>query len=313
MQRVTPSSASFLARPAVADRPQRPVNLAPLPPGQMPVSPRLSAPPRRRRAWPRWIGTALRAGVLTAVLGGGMGFAGWAWWSGWAGSSWAEVRGSVLGWTAEFGLRVEEVPVAGREETPIETIRAVVGVQRGMPILGVDLDELRERLEALPWVETAAIERRLPSTLAVTLTERRPMALWQHERQLQVVDFQGVVLTGDKVDRFAELPLIVGENAAKNASGLLRLLMDEPALMTRLDAAVWVGERRWDLHLDNGVVVKLPEHDLEQAVRRLAEAEAAGKLLDRDIVHIDLRLPERLVVRTGRAAAARRNAPEAKI
>ncbi|MCH7555160.1 MAG: cell division protein FtsQ, partial [Proteobacteria bacterium] len=59
--------------------------------------------------------------------------------------------------------------------------------------------------------------------------------------------------------------------------------------------------RRWNLRLDNGVDVELPEAGINAAWRRLADIERRHRLLSRDITAIDLRLPDRLVVRPAEA------------
>lgn len=218
--------------------------------------------------------------------------------------------GDVLaGMTGIGGLRVEQVMVEGRKMVDRQTVLAAVGLKRGQPILSFDLAAARERLEHVAWVESAVVERRLPDLIYVRLTERTPMALWQHEGRFSVIDAKGVVVVDGNVGSYANLPIVVGPDAPTKADSLLLLLSTEPEIKARVAAAVRVGGRRWNLHLDNGVDVKLPEEDAASAVARLAEINRTNQLVDRDVKVIDLRQPDRLVLQLGPNSAERLRMP----
>lgn len=198
-------------------------------------------------------------------------------------------------------LRVQEVVIEGRANAPERALRAAVGVSRGDPLLGVQLDAVRARVEGLSWVQGATVERRLPGTLVVRVTERRPFALWQHQGRFTLIDRAGARVAEQDVTRdaaaFSQLPLVVGAGAAERAAGLLDQLAAQPDLKARVVAAVRVGERRWNLRLSNGADVLLPEGAEGPAMARLMEMHAAQALLDRPLQSFDLRLPDRMVVR----------------
>ena len=164
---------------------------------------------------------------------------------------------------------------------------------------------MRARLEGLSWVESATVERRLPGTLVVRLTERRPFALWQHQGRFVLIDRAGARVAEQDVTRdaaaFSQLPLVVGAGAPERAAGLLDQLAAQPDLKARVVAAVRVGERRWNLRLANGADVLLPEGAEAKAMARLMELHAAQALLDRPLQSFDLRLPDRMVVRPAEA------------
>ncbi len=210
---------------------------------------------------------------------------------------------------ADFGLRVERVTVRGRLHTDPRKILDSVGVHRGDPILGVDPDTVRRRLEALDWVAEAKVERLLPDAVHIEITERRPFALWQRDRRLTLIDRNGAPISDQAVPEAAGLPLVVGDGAAEHAAGLMAMLSSEPKLYERVRAAVWVGERRWNLRLDNGIDIRLPEQDPDVAWRRLARLEQEHRLLEREVQAVDLRLPDRLIVQLTAAAADRRRNP----
>jgi len=277
------------------------------------LSPQTRRGPRthrtRRRVAPRWRAPALKLGALAlaaaVVVGGPI----WLYRSGWIARTASTAQARVLAASAEAGLAVREVLVAGRRETPHAAILDALGLRRGDPILGFDPAAAKARLEALAWVRSATVARRLPGTVIVRLTERRPLALWQRRGRLALVDEDGVVIQRSHLERFARLPLIVGEDAPAKAAALFAMLASAPKLKARVVAAVRVGGRRWNLRLDNGVDVRLPEDGAAAAWARLAQMDRRHAILRRDVIAVDLRLPGRLVVKMSRAAAQRARDP----
>jgi cell division protein FtsQ len=253
---------------------------------------------RARRRWPpAWLKRTGKWGVIGALalaLGGGVLVVR----QGALPGLLAAVGDGALAATGVVGLKVRQILVEGRSRVPAPTVMASLGVHRGAPIFGVGVTELRARLEQIPWIETAIVERRLPDTIFVRLVERQPLALWQHNGRFSVIDAKGVVVQ-DEVGEFANLPIVVGDDAPAHAEALLLLLATEPDLQKRVSAAVRVGGRRWNLKLDNGIDVRLPEEDAASAWSRLAALERDNKLLSRDVVAVDMRLPDRLIVRVG--------------
>lgn len=195
------------------------------------------------------------------------------------------------------GLEVREVILEGRTNTPLELVSAAVGLRRGDPILGFSPTDARARLESIAWVESAHVERRLPGTILVRLTERTPFAIWQHQGRFSIIDRDGRVVTSDTLDAFGPLPLVVGAGAETQGAALYDLLLAHRPVLERTLAMVRVGERRWNLRLHNGVDVLLPEGQEAPALNRLAEMHERHALLDRPLVAIDMRLPDRMVLR----------------
>ncbi|MEC9167417.1 MAG: cell division protein FtsQ/DivIB, partial [Pseudomonadota bacterium] len=144
--------------------------------------------------------------------------------------------------------------------------------------------------------------RQLPTTLYVDLTERRPLALWQHQAKLRLVDRDGEVIAVQNLTAFAELPILVGADAPARGQAALEMIATSPALAARVRALTWVGARRWTVRLDNDVDILLPETDPGRAWRHLANLQRDHDVLARHIVTIDMRIPEQLVMRLAPAA-----------
>jgi len=195
------------------------------------------------------------------------------------------------------GLEVTEVVLEGRANTPPELLREALAVTRGDPILAFSPQAARERLEMIAWVERAHVERHLPGTIRVRIEERRPFAIWQRDGKLAVIDREGQVVATENPHAFGALPLVVGAGADRAAASMIDLLRATPVVMDRTLALVRVAERRWNLRLRTGTDVLLPEAHEAPAVARLAELQAKQGLLDRPLAAIDLRLPDKMVLR----------------
>ena len=213
------------------------------------------------------------------------------------GGTLATMRERLGGVTAFAGLRVTDIEVEGRQNTPEPLLRAALGVNKGDPILGFSVELARQRVETLSWVEHATIERRLPGTVVVNLQERRPFAIWQSQGKFQLIDRSGQIVDHQNVAEFRQLPLVVGAGAPAGAAVLIDALTDRPELQKRVIAAVRIGERRWNLRLNNGTDVMLPEGHEIAALDRLMQLQQVHDLFDRPLAVIDLRLADRLVLR----------------
>lgn len=257
--------------------------------------------PRRQPPKRRWLKPLLAGGSVLAtisLLGTGL------WWLDREGHIRRAHRLTIESLTAasaDLGLVVTDITVEGRKRQEAEALLRALGLNRGDAILAADLEMIRRRLETLPWVSEAIVERRLPGRLHVRLAEREPMALWQRNGQFVLVDRQGAEIGPDLAGEFQHLPVIVGADAPSHAGALFAALSAEPALAPRVKAAVRVGGRRWNVKLDDiasGVDVRLPEAQTAAAWTRLARLERDYQLLERNLMMIDLRLPDRLVVGT---------------
>lgn len=241
------------------------------------------------------------AGIYLVCAGVVCGLSYLLWSSGAPGRVGAIIAERTLAATTAAGFTVKDVAVTGNTHLPRAAILKVAGVRRGVPVFTVDLDAAHERLRTLSWVKEARLSRRLPGTILVEVEERAPFALWQVNKKISLIDAEGVVLATRGLARYEDLPLVVGEGAEKSAAALFTLLKAEPELAKQVSSAVRVGARRWDLYLANGIVVRMPAENEGLALARLARAARKVDLLSKSIAHIDLRLPDRLVIAPGKA------------
>jgi len=204
------------------------------------------------------------------------------------------------------GFRITAVVINGRRQLSQDEILAAGGVNGRSSLLFLDAAAVRDRLKANPWIADATVLKLYPGRLEIDIAERSAFALWQEEGRVSVIADDGAVLEPYLSRRFLSLPLVVGKGAEIHARDFLALLSRYPQVHDVTKAAIYVGERRWNLRLKDGLDVRLPEHGVGDALAELSRLDKEEKLFSRDIVAVDMRLPDRLVVQLSDDAAKAR-------
>jgi cell division protein FtsQ len=192
---------------------------------------------------------------------------------------------------AGFTARIEVEGVEGQRRREIAEVVLPDGrrsIMAGSP------RTMKDNVESLDWVESATVQRLWPSTIRVKVQRRDAFALWQENGVLTVVDAAGERVHGAQPSVYRDLPRIVGAGAGPAAEPILHALEELPLTRARLAAFVRVGERRWNIHLKNGLVVMLPEADPVGAMARLETLQARYGVMDRPYARLDMREPGRI-------------------
>lgn len=206
------------------------------------------------------------------------------------------VRAEMIRVSGDAGLNLQHIEVKGRAHTPQDVLLAVSGLQRGQPILDISLTDLHARISDIGWVEDVVVQRRMPSTIRITLQERMPVALLQTPTGHELIDASGAIIRDADTPAFTHLKIVSGTGAATRAAAILDILRTEPELFANVWAISLQSERRWDVHLRNGIAIHLPEVDPRTAWSRLAIMDHQKQIIGRDLAVIDLRIPEQLIV-----------------
>lgn len=204
------------------------------------------------------------------------------------------------------GLGIERVTISGLTELSEIEVLIAAGIEPRVSLAFFDADEARKRLEATPLIREASVRKLYPGEVSINLVEREPYALWQVKGELFLIAADGTVI--DKMDdgRFAHLPLVVGPDANLRAREYVALRAEAGPLAPRIRAASLVAGRRWNLKLDTGVDIRLPEAGASAALQRLVGLEQDFRISDKDVIAIDLRQADRVTMRlTEEGAAAR--------
>jgi len=254
-------------------------------------------PSRRQAALPRWMRRTLFVLTLAAVVAGYLATVAHLSRNGWVDAKLAELGEWRDRQIADAGFRVASVTAYGHRKTESAALRAALGVEPGAPLLELDLPALRARVEALPWVRVASVERALPDRLIVRVVEREAAALLQRNGRLALIDGTGTTIPNTSLGPFSDLPVVTGPAVAAAVPGLLALLNQAPTLAPRVTGATYLGKRRWDVRLDDRVWVRLPEERAEAAWLRLAQMEMEHGVLNDNILAVDLRNPRQWAFR----------------
>jgi cell division protein FtsQ len=204
------------------------------------------------------------------------------------------------------GFRIKTVVINGRKQLTQDEVLASGGVNGRSSLLFLDAAVVRDKLKGNPWIADATVLKLYPGQLEIDIVERSAFALWQQDGRLSVIADDGAVLEPYLSQRFISLPLVVGKGAEIHARDFLALLGQYPQVRSTTKAAIFVGERRWNLRLKDGLDIRLPENDLGNALAALSKLDKEDRLFSRDIVAIDMRLPDRLTVQLSEDAAKAR-------
>jgi len=218
----------------------------------------------------------------------------------WLGGYLPAIREGLNTWKVErlmaAGFVVEQIDVMGEGRLNERDIRLAAQIQPGSYFFGVDLDAARDRTESLPWVDRAVVRRLWPNRIVVQVVETTPYALWQNEGQLHLLAETGalIVPVETALSFPSELKTYIGENAPRDAKIIEATLEPYTEIWTRVESLVQFPSGRWDLHMRNAAVVRLPVENVEAAVKRLAKLDRETFILSRDLGTIDLRLSDRI-------------------
>ena len=195
-------------------------------------------------------------------------------------------------------LVLDQVTVEGHIQTTKEKIIEVAGLEQKMPMIQVDLDEIQQKIKELPWIKEVVVERHLPRILIIRVTEKTPIAMWQNHKKYYPLDEEGKPIP-DPTTVVGGVLLVVGDDAPEYTPALIEVLEKYPEIQEKVRSAVRVGNRRWNLILndvENGITVKLPESGIEEALLKLQTASEQNKILKKNLDMIDLR-GDKLIVR----------------
>jgi cell division protein FtsQ len=258
------------------------------PPARTGIIPRLALPDGMMRRVKNWsLGLLVTAGVIGGLAAMGV----------------PQMIGLAAAHSlGDAGFVVRNIQPTGFNHVDRDTVyRIATDDAKGVPMPLVDLNKIRADLLQLGWIEDARVSRRLPDTLAIDLVERVPAAVLQRNQQLYLIDDKGHVLSAvDPHTMPVSLPLVIGDGVEGHIAQLHALIASQAPLKQLIEGATWVGQRRWDLRFQSGETLSLPEGDdaALQALATFAKKDQEARLLGQGYVHIDMRDPNRMVVRT---------------
>ncbi|WP_375616572.1 MULTISPECIES: cell division protein FtsQ/DivIB [unclassified Bartonella] len=213
---------------------------------------------------------------------------------------------------SDIGFVVVDVDIRGNNRLAKQDILKILKLDVASSIFTFDVERARSLLEKQPWVQSANVQKIYPNRMRISIVEREPYAIWQHDGLVDIVDYTGRVIVPFKGKNVWNLPLVVGQGAQNAAKVFIQALLVYPEIYNRVRAFVRVGDRRWDLVLDNGMRVMLPESGALERLSSLVSSGTMQDLLSRDILSVDLRLADRITVSLSDETLERYNATVAE-
>jgi len=196
----------------------------------------------------------------------------------------------------EFG----EINITGNHRVSKEQIIEVINQSKEVLIKNSDLgyqpliqnliDDIKEKL---PWIRRLVISRAMPNILNITVEEYNPFAVWQKSDEKFLTDKEGNLIPFEESPEFENMVILSGDGANINARSIFNILVIDPQLSAHVYSATWVGNRRWDIRLDSGLLIKLPENNIHKAWQSLIEIyNKEGSIIG--LKMIDLRIVDKI-------------------
>jgi len=192
--------------------------------------------------------------------------------------------------SGDLGLKLNDIIIEGNNKTSIKEIKEITNPEIGKPIFLIDITSLKKKIEKLPWVKIAVVDRQLPSTLYIAIIERKPIAIMQKNKSIFLVDDTSNIIKTDNMSDFLHLPIFVGEDVEEYIPYMLAILRKNANIFPHIEYIIRISERRWNIRLDNKLEIKMPEENFEQTYDLLTSLEYKNILFSGEFSTIDLRI-----------------------
>lgn len=196
----------------------------------------------------------------------------------------------------EFMIKVASID--GSSDELANEIREILPLDFPVSYFDLDIKYLHKVVNEIPAVASTAIKISAGGVLQINVAEKSPAFIWRKDNVMSVIDETGsfIRIANSRVD-YPKLPLVVGEAADLAVSEISSLMQANEYFKDHVRAFIRVGERRWDLILENNVRIMLPQREFLAAFDRLMLMNEAGSLFSGRLSNIDMRLVVRPTVR----------------
>lgn len=195
------------------------------------------------------------------------------------------------------GVQLADVAVEGRAQVDSKDVLKCVGLDRGETLTQLNPQEVKACLEKNPWVRSATVIRNFPHQVLIQLVERDPVAIWQHKSKHKLLDREGAVIEVSDVSQYSHLLLVAGDQAPQHLNALTKVLAEYPDIKEHVTAATHIRGSRWDFKMNSGMIVKLPDENIDKALKQLRKLAAQYHLWERGYSVLDMRLEGQLILK----------------
>lgn len=219
----------------------------------------------------------------------------------------SKANDKFITYSRNIGFKVKDIYIEGRNNLPLELLTKEIKLNHNESIFIYSPESIKQRLENIPWIKSASVYRQLPNAFYIRIHERQPIAIWQNQKSYFLIDYDGTVIDKSNIQLHKKLPIVVGEKAPKYVHQIIEKLKSYPVIYKQLTGLVFVSERRWNLQLNGATLIKLPEKNVEESLKRMMKIIESKKIQLIDIEVMDLRIDQQYIIKLLPLAKSRLN------
>ena len=194
------------------------------------------------------------------------------------------------------GFKIKNILISGTHNLSQDYLINIINTQNHINILNVNLHTIYNKIIQNSWVEETYVERILPDTIKIKVLEKKPIAIWQNQKGNKLITINGDVISHANVNKFKNsFPIIKGEKSKENISTILKILETNKNFAKNIWSLTFINQRRWDLHFNQGLIVRLPSQDVIKAWQKIIKLQTNYNILNLRLTEIDLRNPEQIL------------------
>ena len=188
------------------------------------------------------------------------------------------------------GFIIKNIEISGVNHLNKNDIIKIINANNDLNIFNVNIKNIYKEIKNNTWIKKASIEIIYPNTIKILLTEKKPIAIWQNRYGNSLITKSGDVIFEKNLEEFKNyLPIVIGQNAHKNAHSILNILGINKDFVKNIWSLTYVNERRWDVHFNQGLTIKLPSESIAKAWEKVLYLDKKFNILNLDLTELDLR------------------------
>lgn len=188
------------------------------------------------------------------------------------------------------GFRIKNIEISGVNYLKKNDIIEIISKYNDINIFSINIKNIYKEIKNNTWIKKASINVIYPNTIKILLTEKKPIAIWQNRYGNSLITKSGDVVFEKNLEKFKNyLPIVIGQNAHKKVHSILNILSKDKDFLANIWSLTFVNERRWDVHFNQGLTIKLPSKSLGKAWEKVLYLDKEFNILNLGLTELDLR------------------------
>ena len=188
------------------------------------------------------------------------------------------------------GFIIKNIEISGLNYLNKNEIIKIVSAYNDINIFNVNIKNIYKEIKNNTWIKKASIKIVYPNTIKILLTEKKPIAIWQNRHGNSLITKSGDIIFEKNLGEFKNyLPIVVGQNANKKVQSILNIFNKNKDFVTNIWSLTFVNQRRWDVHFNQGLTIKLPSKSVEKAWEKVLYLDKEFNILNLGLTELDLR------------------------